>query len=56
MKKLTITIEYNSVTSMDKLLSQLHAEIMKGKTEKNGHAFKDSLGCFKIEEIVKSKI
>ena len=55
MKKLTITIEFNAVTSMDKLLSQLHAEIMKGKSEKNGHAYKDSLGCFKIEDIKTDK-
>ena len=51
MKKLTITIEFKNQFEMNKLINQLQTEIMKGKVEKNGHTYKESLGCFKIEEI-----
>jgi hypothetical protein len=55
MRKLTIEIEFKSLTSMDALLNKLRAEIMKNKSIKNGHTYKDAIGMFKIEEIEKNE-
>lgn len=54
MRKLTIEIEFKSLTSMDALLNKLRAEIMKTQVLKNGHAYKEAIGMFKIEEIEKN--